>query len=263
MHYTTIELMGSVAENKVDFMKQNPWRYLVLSIFSGIYVGFGVILSYSVGAPMGAAHSPAVRPLMGATFAIALTLVIFAGSELFTGNTMVITIGWLEKRVNFVDLLRISAWALFGNLIGSVLLAWIFIQTGLPLQARLSELILLISKAKMTTGFWPLFNRAILCNMLVCLAVWASSRTKNDAAKLIIIWWCIFGFVGSALEHSIANMSLLATALMIPHHPATISLSGFMWNLIPVTLGNIVGGALMIGAGYWYASETGEAGEEQ
>lgn len=262
MHYTTIERMGSVAENKVDFMKRSIWKYLVLSVFSGIYVGFGVILSYSVGAPMGAAHSPAVRPLMGATFAIALTLVIFAGSELFTGNTMVITIGWLEKRVLFRDLLQISVWAFLGNLIGSVLLAWMFVQTGLPLQARLAELILLISKAKMTTGFSPLFFRAILCNMLVCLAVWASSRTNNDAAKLIIIWWCIFGFVGSALEHSVANMSLLATALMIPHNPEWISLSGFLANLIPVTLGNIVGGALFIGAGYWFASRTGEAEEE-
>lgn len=263
MHYTTIELMGAVAENKVAYLKRNRWKYLLLSIYSGMYVGFGVILSYSVGAPMGAAHSPAARPLMGATFAIALTLVVFAGSELYTGNTMVVTIGWLEKRVRTLELLYISAWALFGNLLGSILLAWAFVQTGLPQQPRMAELILLVSKAKMAAGFGPLLYRGILCNMLVCLAIWASSRTKNDTAKLIIIWWCIFGFVGSSLEHSIANMSLLATALMIPHNPELISIAGFVRNLIPVTIGNTLGGALIIGAGYWFASKTGEAGEEE
>jgi nitrite transporter NirC len=91
--------------------------------------------------------------------------------------------------------------------------------------------------------------------MLVCLAIWMSTRAKEDTAKLLLIFWCLFAFIGAGFEHSIANMTLLGMALFLPHDPSVISWAGFANNLIPVTLGNIVGGAIMIGAMYWYVSD--------
>ena len=98
-----------------------------------------------------------------------------------------------------------------------------------------------------------LFFRGVLCNILVCLAVWTAIKAKNEMAKLTLIFWCLFAFIGSGFEHSIANMSLLAMGLMIPH-PAAITVGGYVYNLAFVTAGNIVGGAILIGALYWYAS---------
>ena len=98
-----------------------------------------------------------------------------------------------------------------------------------------------------------LFARAILCNWLVCLALWMSGRMTSDAAKCIAIFWCLFAFIGSGFEHSVANMTLLAIALL-SDHPETITVGGMVYNLVWVTLGNIVSGAIIMGAGYWTMS---------
>ena len=106
---------------------------------------------------------------------------------------------------------------------------------------------------KMNAPFMELLFRGILCNILVCLAVWCSFKLKEETAKLIVIFWCLFAFITSGFEHSIANMSLLSIALMIPH-PETVSMIGLAANLVPVTIGNIIGGAMFIGAGYWFGN---------
>ncbi len=95
--------------------------------------------------------------------------------------------------------------------------------------------------------------RGILCNILVCLAVWCAFKLKEETAKLIMIFWCLFAFITSGFEHSIANMTLLSLSLMVPH-PDTVSLAGLAANLVPVTIGNIIGGAVFIGAAYWFAN---------
>ncbi|MGH6975976.1 MAG: formate/nitrite transporter family protein, partial [Stellaceae bacterium] len=95
--------------------------------------------------------------------------------------------------------------------------------------------------------------RAILCNWLVCLAIWMAARMEGDAAKCIAVFWCLFGFVGSGYEHSVANMTLLLIALLSPHAD-TVTWAGFGWNMLWVTLGNIVAGAGFMALGYWAAS---------
>jgi nitrite transporter NirC len=120
--------------------------------------------------------------------------------------------------------------------------------------AESSQLLLLkVASAKMNLGAWELFVRGILCNWLVCLAVWMAVKMKNEAAKLIMIFWCLFAFIGSGFEHCVANMTLLSMGLLIPHG-AEISLTGLGHNLTWVTLGNIVGGALFVGMTYWSAT---------
>lgn len=106
----------------------------------------------------------------------------------------------------------------------------------------------------MTLPFSELFFRGILCNWLVCLALWMSSRAKSEAAKLVLIWWCLFAFIASGYEHSVANMTLLSVAVLLPNHPETISIAGWLHNMIPVTLGNIIGGGVFVGMAYWLIS---------
>ena len=254
MYHNTVENFGKAAAKKVNFMKDGMGKYFLLSMFAGMFVGIGIMLVFSIGAPFVAEGSPVVKTLLGASFGVALTLVIFAGAELFTGNNMIITIGSLEKKITLKDGLLLWLWCYLGNLVGSILIAWLFLKTGHITNAPLSEFILKASAGKMNAPFMALFFRGILCNMLVCLAIWMTSRAKDDTAKLILIWWALFAFIGSGFEHSIANMSLLSMGLMIPHDPQVISLSGFFANMIPVTLGNIIGGALIIGGGYWFTS---------
>ena len=106
---------------------------------------------------------------------------------------------------------------------------------------------------KMSLPAWELFLRGLLCNWLVCLAVWTSGRTTNDAAKIMLIFWCLFAFIGTGFEHSVANQSLLGMALFLPHESA-VSWAGYWYNQLYVVLGNIIGGGLFVGGLYWLMS---------
>jgi nitrite transporter NirC len=247
-----INKITAAAENKIEYMQSSPAGFLVLSALAGIYVGFGIILIFSIGGPIHAEGGPFLKLVMGASFGIALSLVIFAGSELFTGSNMILVIGKLQKKISTGLLLKSWFLCYLGNFLGSVLLAWLMIQGGS--LAESSQLLLLkVTSSKMNLGAWELFVRGILCNWLVCLAVWMAVKMKNEAAKLIMIFWCLFAFIGSGFEHCVANMTLLSMGLLIPHG-AEISLTGLGHNLTWVTLGNIVGGALFVGMTYWSAT---------
>ncbi|TDX48410.1 formate/nitrite transporter family protein [Orenia marismortui] len=254
MFKETTDNVATAAKKKVSFMNSNLARYFVLSMLAGIFVGFGVMLVFSIGAPLKAAGSPLIKTIMGASFGVALTLVIFAGSELFTGNNLVMAVGWLSGEVSFKDMIKLWFWCYLGNLVGSIGVAWLFFKTGLIAKAPTLNLILGATAGKMNAPVSELFFRGILCNMLVCLAIWMGIKAKNEVSKLILIFWCLFAFIGSGFEHSVANMTILAMGLFIPGHPETITIAGYLRNLVPVTLGNIVGGALLIGAVYWYVS---------
>src|SRR5438132_1721705 len=108
---------------------------------------------------------------------------------------------------------------------------------------------------KMNAPAVKLVARAMLCNWLVCLAIWTSARMTSDAAKCIAIFWCLYAFIASGFEHSVANMTLLSIALMADH-PESVSLAGLAWNLLWVTIGNAIAGAGIMGIGYWAASRT-------
>ncbi len=253
MYADEVEKMVVVAEKKINYMKRSPIGYLLLSALAGVYLGFGIFLIFSVGGPLAKAGAPYVKLVMGVSFGIALSLVIFAGSELFTGNNMVFAVGRLSKRVGLKSVLSLFVLCYVGNLLGSVVFAGLAVSGGSMLEAS-KTLILQATATKMNLSPHELFIRGLLCNWLVCLAVWTSSRTQNDSAKLIMIFWCLFAFISSGFEHSIANMSLLSIGLFLPHGDE-ISYMGFIHNQIWVTLGNMVGGGIMVGTVYWFASE--------
>jgi nitrite transporter NirC len=130
---------------------------------------------------------------------------------------------------------------------------------GLALAGK-SPLIINVAAAKMNAPALELVARAMLCNWLVCLAIWTSARMTNDAAKCIAIFWCLYAFIASGFEHSVANMTLLSIALMADH-PANVTIAGMGWNLLWVTLGNVISGAGIMGLGYWAASRAPAAAE--
>ncbi|MVO99447.1 formate/nitrite transporter family protein [Paenibacillus lutrae] len=259
MFTETVEQMAAAAAKKKQFLSDSLLRYLAAAGLAGAYVGLGIILIFSVGAPLFAAGSPVTTMVMGLSFGVALTLVIFAGSELFTGNNMFFTIGTLSRTVTWKDTLVNWFWCYIGNLAGAMVLVLLVVGAGVFAKIAPDHLLMTIAAKKMNMDPMQLFFRGILCNWFVCLAIWTSMKAKEDTAKLILIFWMLYGFIASGYEHSIANMTVLGLALMLPH-PETITLAGWFSNMIPVTLGNIVGGAFFVGMVYYFISPVKKGG---
>ena len=250
MFTESINKCAATAERVVKLDRENPFGYWVASMMAGAYVGLGIILIFTLGNLV----DPALRPLvMGATFGIALTLVINAGAELYTGHTMFLTFGVKAGRISSASAMRAGLQSWSGNLLGSILVAWLFWQTGggklLPDGASLVHSAAL---AKTQLPVVALIAKGMLCNWLVCLAIWMCQRVEGSA-KFIAIWWCLLAFIASGYEHSIANMTLFALSWFGAHSP-DFTLSGIGYNLLWVTLGNTLSGVLFMGLGYWYAT---------
>ena len=239
------------AAGKLKLLNSHPLGYFLLSMLAGAYIGFGILLVFTLSGAL--AGAPYTKLVMGCCFGIALSLVVIAGAELFTGNNLVMTAGILRKTVTVGDACKLWLVCWLGNLAGSVLLALIFSLTGLYSDATLGAMTT-AAAGKMTAGFIPLLARGILCNTLVCLAVWCGFRAKSDAGKLIMIFWCLLAFFATGFEHSIANMTLLTLSLINNGGNEAISMGGYWYNLIVVTLGNMIGGILFVALPYSAAS---------
>lgn len=251
MYFADVQKLAKAAVKKCEFLERSIPNYLILSAFAGIYVAFGIGLILYLGAPLAAGGSPITKLVMGASFGIALSLVIFAGSELFTGNNMFGVVGALNGDISYARMAKLWFWCYAGNLLGSLFLAWLLAQSGLYTGVQ-ADFVQKVTAAKMNGGLWELFVRAILANWLVCLAVWTASRTESDTAKLVLIFWCLFGFIAPGFEHCVANMSLMGLGLFLPHGD-TVTWMGYARNLFATTAGNIVGGGLLVGGLYWLA----------
>lgn len=251
MYQETLDQFADTAVKKLAALRNNPIGFFIACCMAGAYVGLGIIAIFSIGQGL----DPSVRPLaMGLTFAIALTLVVFAGAELFTGHTMMMAIGVLRGKVSLAGLGRSWAMTWVGNLAGSVALGAIFfLGGGGQILKEGAELAFNVASAKMNAPAFELVMRGILCNWLVCLALWMSARTKSDPAKLVLIFWCLFAFIASGFEHSVANMTLFSIALL-GNHPDTVSIGGMVYNLVFVSIGNIIAGVVFMAAAYWQAN---------
>ncbi|WP_170347423.1 formate/nitrite transporter family protein [Ruegeria atlantica] len=243
---------AELAQKKGASLRADPIAFLILALKAGAFVGAGILLILSVGQGV----DPSIRPIvMGASFGIALTLVVFAGAELFTGHTMYMTHGLLAKSTAWSDVLRCWSVSWAGNLIGAILLAFLFVAGGggLILGAGEDALLYKVAAKKMHGTELELLAKAILCNWLVCLALWCSARAKDDVTKCIVIFWCLYAFIAAGFEHSVANMTVFSLALL-SDHPDSITLAGAARNLTYVTLGNAFAGAGIMGYGYWRAA---------
>ncbi|WP_286905909.1 formate/nitrite transporter family protein [Clostridium sp. UBA1652] len=248
-----INKVAQAAKAKSNLLKSGKVKYLVSSMLAGLYVGLGIMLIFSIGGILASAESPFTKIVMGLSFGVALSLVIMAGSELFTGNNFIMMIGSLKKTVTLLDTIKIWIFSFIGNLLGSIIGAYAFYAAGLA-RGPVGQFILSASATKMALPIHELVFRGILCNILVCLAIWCSFKMKEETGKLIMIFWCLFAFITTGFEHSVANMTLLSIGLFIPH-TAAVSLSGFIYNLSFVTLGNMIGGALVLAIPYYLISK--------
>lgn len=249
-----LDLQADVADGKIEDLRR-PGRYLVSSMLAGAFIGVGVVLLLSATGPLNAASSPWTKTVQGLVFGIALTAVVFAGAELSTGNMMTMVQGALVRRRGAGAAAAVIVVSFVGNLLGSLVFAWLVHEGGVlsvggsaghpgPGAALLASLV----KAKTAESASALFFRGVLCNFLVCLAVWMAARTKSDGAKLALIFWCLLAFVSSGFEHVVANMTTYTLGLLDGVPGATIG--AFGRNLLFVGLGNLVGGGLLVGAAY-------------
>lgn len=261
-----------IAENMVEISRQKselpPVRMLVLGVLAGVYIGFGaevyLMVSHDLAARMGIGFMRFVR---GSAFTTGLMLVIVAGAELFTGNCLMV-IGMWARQIPLRKLLRGWGIVYLANFLGSVFLAVLIYFSG---QWKFGDMavateVLTTSVRKVNLPFAEALCRGIACNCLVCLAVWMAAAGRDLASKLLAIYFPIMTFVASAFEHSIANMYIITLGLLLKGNAAAVSAAGlgtqlqtlnwssFLFvNLLPVTLGNIIGGAVIIGGSYHLA----------
>jgi nitrite transporter NirC len=252
MFSENVQALADQAVAKLAAQKRSLLSHFVRSMMAGMYVGAAIVLIFTVGSFL---PRECRKLLMGVCFGGALTIVIFAGSELFTGSNLVLTLGVWTRKATWRDLLANWGWTYLGNLTGSVLLAFMVIRSGVMNAEPVKSFVLDLVQTKMTLPEEQLFWRAVLANWMVCLGVWMAARIKDEMARIVMIWWCMFTFITCAYEHSIANMCGLMLGLLLPHESfAGITWGGYAYNLGWATLGNIVGGALFVAGMYWLGS---------
>lgn len=255
MYRDCIDTVAGQAAAKLTHQRISITGHLIRSALAGMYVGVCIVLIFTIGAAVSQQAPHLVKLLMGVCFGGALTLVVFAGAELFTGSNMVLTLGLLSGRNGARDLAANWSWTWLGNLLGSVLLAVLVIRSGIFNTDPFKTFVLKIVEAKMTLPVEQLFIRAILANWLVCLGVWMAARVKSEVARILLIWWCMFIFITCGFEHSVANMCGLMLGLLLPHEAfAGVTWGGYVYNVAIATAGNIVGGVVLVAGLYWYGS---------
>jgi formate/nitrite transporter len=244
------------------------WKMLILGILAGAYIAFGAELSTIVGHDL-AGHIGVglARLIQGAAFSVGLMLVVIAGAELFTGNNLIM-LSVLDRKVSIWRLLYNWTVVYLANLAGSLILVMLMYWSGLWKMNNLGVGVyaMSIASAKVNLSFLEAFARGVGCNWLVCLAVWMAMASRDVAGKIFAIFFPITAFVASGFEHSVANMYFIPIGILMKGIPSVLAASAgaidasnltwygfFVRNLIPVTLGNIVGGAGFVATLYWLA----------
>lgn len=241
-----LDKLSNAAIYKSDFLKNSVAKYFVASMLAGIYIGVAILFIVMIGG-MTETVQGGHKILMGMSFGVSISLVIMTGAELFTGNNMVMLAGCLAKSVSIKDLICVWLVSYIGNFVGSIIIGLLVAYS--EISATHDFLITLAISKSTPVPPLELFVRAILCNVFTCLAVLCSLRMKDDVGKLVMIFWCLFGFTTSGYENSIANMAMFTAAYVI--EGSTFTLTQAFYNLTFTTLGNMTGG-VMLGVIYYY-----------
>ena len=242
-------------------------QMLILGLFAGAYIAFGAELCTMIVTGTGAKLGLGIAKFMGgAVFSVGLMLVVIGGAELFTGNNLM-TIGLSQGKLGATGLIYNWVVVWIANLLGSLLLVYIMYKTNLWHTGgnAVGTTALNIAAGKVNLSFAEAFYRGIGCNWLVCLAVWLAFAAKDVVGKIFGIFFPIMAFVASGFEHCVANMYFIPMGIVLKGDAAmagavsalgakadALTWSGFFINnMIPVTLGNIVGGAVFVGLAYF------------
>lgn len=250
--YPPSEIARKVEQLGVTKARAGTVKVLVLAVLAGAFISLGALLFAVVMTGTNLGFGPS-RLLGGLSFCLGLILVVVAGAELFTGNNL-IAMAWASRLIATRDVLRNWLLAYAGNVVGclgTVLLVVLADVASLS-DGAVGETILRIASSKSALPLVEAFTRGILCNALVCLAVWLAIGARSVTDKIWAVLFPVTAFVTMGFEHSIANWFFLPYGLAIDTH-ATISLIGTVRNLVVVTAGNLVGGTLLVASIYWIA----------
>ncbi len=245
---------GEVAEAYLAIGEQkcamSVWKLLLSGMFAGAFIALGALGSQIASI---AAEGPMGRLLSALVFPVGLAMVVATGTELFTGDCL-LAIPLLERRVGALQVLRCLTVVYLGNLFGGVLVAELATYSRIYelFNGALLKTVLLTAYNKVTLSFGDMLLRGILCNVLVCVAVWMGLAARDAAGRLIGLYLPVMLFVLCGFEHSVANMYFIPAGIfsgsLYGAHVATAV--GLLRNLIAVTIGNIIGGAVFVGAGF-------------
>lgn len=249
-----IEVASKMAIAKDNYSAK---KILTLSFLGGAYIAIGAMLAILLGGgvPGIAAENPGISKfLLGAAFPVGLMMVVMAGAELFTGNNAYFIPNVLSKRQAWNAPLRNWALVYVGNFVGCLFVAYFIAHlTGVISAEPWGEYAQNIAIGKTSNPFYKTVLKGIGANWLVCLALWMGMSAQHTSGKIMGIWWPVMTFVALGFEHSIANMFFIPLAIF---EGADITWYTFIVkNLIPATIGNIIGGAFFVGTIYWYAYE--------
>ncbi|KPK99220.1 MAG: hypothetical protein AMJ95_00290 [Omnitrophica WOR_2 bacterium SM23_72] len=242
-----LEMSKAISDIGEKKARESLFELFIFGVLAGIYISFGASVATAVLSG-GSLDAGVARFLSGSVFSVGLILVLILGSELFTGNILM-TIGLIYQKYSFGKVLRNWLVVYLGNFLGSMMIAWLVFKSGLLGNAAqltpIGNVATNIADAKLQLTFTEALSRGILCNMLVCLAVIMCIASRTLSGKILGIYFPIMTFVASGYEHSVANMYFLPAGLMAKGE----LISGFLGmfkNLIPVTIGNIIGGLLIV-----------------
>ncbi len=260
--YAPAEVAQRVLEVGVAKARLGVWDTLALAVLAGAFIALGAAFATLAMTGSGLGFGP-TRVLGGVAFSLGLILVVVAGAELFTGNNLV-AMAWASRAITTRQMARNWLLVYAGNCVGAAGTALLVFGSGVW---RLDEgapglSALQIAAAKCALDPVQAFFRGVLCNVLVCLAVWLCLAGRSVTDKILAIVWPISAFVALGFEHSIANLYFIPLGLLLGTQPELVSdaagvpldaltFGGFMANLVPVTLGNIVGGTLLVAGVYW------------
>lgn len=246
-----VEAVASAGAAKLEYSRSQPARYLSRAAMAGAFIMVGSIIS-TLSAAWFYSEQPGVAKLLGAaTFSVALILIVLLGGELFTGTNFVMGVSLYENKVTLLGAIRIWVFAYIGNFIGIFLLALFIVGSGASRDLFAAYLAIVVP-GKLAGTWYALLLKGIMCNFLVCMGVYAGAKLKSESGKCIAILAVITTFVLAGFEHSVANMATFSLyALLVP----SPNLGGIAWNMLWVTIGNLIGGAVLLGLPVWMSAE--------
>ncbi len=233
------------ASAKQTVLRDSPWRYFLSAALAGALIAVVLSVSLKLGQVFFAAGSPGYYIPVAGFFGVALASIIFCKVELFTSNVMYFTVGALSGQCRVCNLLRSWCTVYLGNLAGIVVFAVVFAGAGGMGVLPPEHLLFSVVAHKVHAASAEIFWKGVLCNWVICLAVWIPLRIAGDVGRLLMVMFLVFVFFFSGFEHSIANMAFFALALL--HGMGGLDAAAVLHNLIPATAGNIVGGGLGVG----------------